>query len=174
VADPTKEDLLVEYRECHEDAREFTTRSWQIAGVVLVFGFGGIVLVAARTNHTPADVALTGAVGVFASGVIWLWFAIYSRLRLLYLVTYHRIHEIERIVGLKKNLYVDVVDNWKSLDSPNRIALSDSDIQGLTPYERLSRRWWIPTVTFSVTALSTGGTIAWVAVFTWDLVLTLT
>lgn len=112
-----QEILLKEYEVCQQSANEAHRRIWQITGILLVFAlgssFGAFWLMSMSSECGNEQRLLLISVALLAIGFDAFWISAWVRERSYLAITYHRLQQIEILLGLRKNLYIYALDNSK-------------------------------------------------------------
>jgi len=109
--------LLVEYEVGQQFANDSQRRLWQITGILLILAlsspFGAILLMRTNSGTSSEPNHLLIAVGVLAIVLDFFWIVSWERERFYLLTTFHRLREIETLLGLRRNWYIHVLDKKK-------------------------------------------------------------
>ncbi len=109
------EKLLEEYRLAQEYTLSVNDHTWQVATILLVASLGGFAIVSSFEKITKLTFfASLGAAGISVT-LLLVWFFMMERHTLFIQTSYFRMREIERQLGLKKNLYIHYIDNIDQL-----------------------------------------------------------
>ncbi len=134
------DDLRTEFTQCAEDSRTVVHAVWQVVYIFLSATVVALALVTAQLIERPLEnhewstfllllpVAFAGgALGLAAILINW-------RQGWLQEVTYARIREIEQDLGMWKNRYMQLLDDW-----PGRCESADWDALPREKRESLNR-----------------------------------
>jgi hypothetical protein len=108
--------LRAEYHACQEEKHSCNTRMWQATSILAAAVAGGAIVVAgvlsADSMHVP--VKLTVLWGFTAGGIAacCFWVITLRREALLVWVTHVRMADIEAMLGLRRNIYADILLDW--------------------------------------------------------------
>ena len=107
--------MLKEYEVGQQFANAAHSRQWQITGILLILALGGPFgaswLMGMDKISSDVHLVMVIAVAVFAICLDGLWILAWNRERFYLEITYHRLREIETLLGLRRNLYINILDN---------------------------------------------------------------
>jgi hypothetical protein len=110
----TEDALLAEYAAAQEHVGVINTVQWQSAAIVLGGALAGAGLLATLnvTDWQDALVVMVACGGLVL--VILLWFLIWRRHAAAQRAIQNRMRDIERPLGLRRNIYIDILRqrNW--------------------------------------------------------------
>jgi len=108
----------MEYEQCAEDARAAGERSWQVIYIFLGAIGVAVTVVAAQLDsgrpwqeHDGLTLTLTAVVAIVGSALAWAMKEISRRRAWVQRVIYGRMRAIEWLLGMRKNIYVDMLDH---------------------------------------------------------------
>ncbi len=125
----------IEYEQCAEDARAAGARSWQV--IYIFLGAIGVALtvVAAQLagrpwqEHDGFSLGLAAVAAIVGSALAWAMKEISRRRAWVQRVIYERMRTIEWLLGMRKDIYVDILDRWPP-------SCADEDWHALAEDER--------------------------------------
>jgi len=178
---PSPDDLRTEFVQCAEDARAVVARWWQVVYIFLSAIILGLALVASQlVNLAPEDhdwstLGLVAIVSVVGTALACALIGVNRRHTWILLVTYERMRQLERILGMRKHMYVDILDHWTDRrKSGYWVELPQDDQQSLSDIEQRYRRLRSPLPGAQIVVLVTLLTIlGWLALVLWELTVVL-
>jgi hypothetical protein len=130
---PSEKTLLTEYQVCQQESDNISSQYWisisVITGINLIL-LAGIIHGAIAGYGTLHENRLWLLLGLLVSSFTsWLLFCMLKRSRYLNQLCFHRMREIENILGMWKNRTVDYIDNFH--ESKQKRYANEPD-----------RQWW--------------------------------
>jgi len=143
---PTRSPLVLraEFVQCAEDSRTVVHAAWQVVYIFLSAILLGLALVAAQLisrdteQHDWLTFGLVLAVGIVGVLMALGLILIQRRQHWLAAITYERMRWIERELGMRKNIYIDMLDHWCDKERWN--SLSPDDQEFLLGLHKVHRR----------------------------------
>jgi len=119
---PSEQALLVEYEACQHEASASGSYGWQSGIIFFVTTLalaGTAISYLINTETSLHRLVVIIILGIFSIVVLHAWKKYANRQRFIRRIMYNRMRLIERELGLRKNLYVDFLDeatkdNYKS------------------------------------------------------------
>lgn len=105
--------LLEEYQACEAYVDSAATRDWQVAGIIWAAAFAGLFLLA-MIGHTLADAIVATLLFIFVYFLLYFFQKMVNRMVYFQEISLQRMREIERKLGMKKELYRHICDQWES------------------------------------------------------------
>ncbi len=171
---PTKM-LLAEFRESAADARTVVTAAWQVVYIFLSAIILGLGFVAAQLLDLPREqhdwwtFGLVLAVGFVGTALASSLILINRRQAWTARITYARMRRIESLLGMAKNIYVNILDHWPpKCDDEYWQGLSPADRQLITRlHEQLPVPWLLGGTVMTWAALLP--IVCWAGLALWEL-----
>jgi len=114
--EPSEEALLAEYEACEDYVSSAASRDWQAAGIIWAAALAGLFLTAFAGNGR-ASVTITTFIAFIVIATLWLFWAMVKRMVFLQKACMQRMREIEVKLGLRRSIYLYVLDNWRTRES---------------------------------------------------------
>jgi len=127
--EPTEDALLREYQTCQQEATLCVQASWQSGLIFFVTTLalaGAIISGLVNTDFTWYRLFLIVGLGIVSIILLLVWDQYLLRQNFVRLVMLYRMEQIERRLGLRKNLYTRFLD-----ETIKNNPLSDSEQAGL-------------------------------------------
>ena len=168
--------LRFEFQQCAEDARAVVARWWQVVYIFLSAIILGLALVASQLvnlapeEHDWSTLGLIALVGVVGMALACALIGVNRRHTWVLLVTYERMRQIEGILGMRKHMYIDILDHWTDRrESGYWVELPQDDQQFLSDIEQRHRRLRPPLPGAQIVALVASLTIlGWLGLVLWE------
>ena len=179
---PTDQALLVEYHMCQLQANTSSRRSWQSAGIILAAGLAGLTILIGGFLSGEAfmsDVELRNqlAIKIVITVFVPIMIVVLELLRKIVRrevffqrVCYRRMREIEAKLGLRRALYVNILDKWTDRkDNPYWGILLEDERRNLeSNYTEQGNGAPMPKTSVATYKLITIVQLAWVfCLFIW-------
>jgi len=166
---PSPDDLRTEFVQCAEDARALGARGWQVVYIFLSAIILGLALVASQLvalapeDHDWSTLGVVTVVSVVGTALAYALIGAKRRLTWVLLVTYERMRQLERILGMRKHMYIDILDHWTDRrKSAYWVELPQDDQQFLSEIEQRHRRLRPRLLGAQIVVL-----VAWLSILGW-------
>ena len=133
--------LLAEYSAAQEHVGVINSVQWQSAAIILGGALAGAGLLATLDVKDWQDsLVVTIGCGGFAL-VVALWFQIWNRHNAAQRGTQTRMREIEKVLGLRRNIYLSILRqrNWGKVPEYLEVLNDDERKKLATHYDALPR-----------------------------------
>lgn len=117
-----QEALLVEYDVTQRKIEHSDEITWQRAGVLAIANLAALAYVATNFDRTPRDMLV--GLGIWSAAIMMLWYLWDYRLQKEVTLKFARLHDIERMLGLRQHLIM----NWA--DHPEQRPVEEPPVQG--------------------------------------------
>ena len=126
-----KQDILLkEYEVAQQHLTAMISHYWQIFSILIPVNtafFGAVIYAILRSTPNVGVLAvMVGIIGIITMLFLWKY---WERVKFYIAADYHRMHEIEAILGMSKNLMVHYLDQyndrWSELDDSAQKRLDE-------------------------------------------------
>ena len=165
---PSESALLTEYQGCQQYIDSAASRDWQIASIVWAAALAGLFF-AAFDGHDKATAIITTFIAFVVIATLWIFSRMVARMVFFQKACMQRMREIELKLGMRRNIYFSVLDNWLTRETSDYWKdLSKDEIRNLEEkYLQKGRsilRLHTTTATYVINVLIM---IAWVGMAAW-------
>lgn len=160
LTDGRTEILLKEYEVCITDAHELEQLIWTTASILVPASIAGIVYLSAGMVNSISRhqfLAQTG-VAVFAIIFTWQWSQMVRRWYSYQSITYYRVLEIERELGMYKERYAQAIKDFVDQKGYEQDPLVSKMVTAMRP------QFYKVSVTKTVRGIGPLLTVAWILV----------
>ena len=110
--------LLEEYQACQAYVDSAATRDWQVAGIIWAAAFAGLFLLV-TAGHTLSNAIAATLLCAIVYFLLYFFQKMINRMVYFQEVCTVRMREIERKLGMKKELYRHICNQWENKEELN-------------------------------------------------------
>jgi hypothetical protein len=131
--------LLTEYMACEEHVGSSSARSWQATGIILAAALAGLFIFASFSRKDLFEAILATVFLLLTFVMLLIWSKIVRREVFFQLVSIKRMRDIESKLGLRKSMYINILDHWQRREK-NRYWATLPDDEKKNLEENYARR----------------------------------
>lgn len=117
--------LLKEYEIGHQHAWKWDQATWQTAAIFLPASLAGLIVVAQISGFSPSKFPLVFIIAISSIVILFAWLRMIKHWNDCKYLMYFRLREIERDLGLWKNLYFASLNEKKEEVAPDLAFLNE-------------------------------------------------